>query len=314
MQNICLSICIPTKGRSDVLKNTLDSIYVDNLVDYDEFEVVISDSSDTSSVSEMLTAYSHYPNIVYKKNASEGFLNLICALKMGKGTFLKLHNDYTVFKNGALASMIKFAKNEATIKPLVFFSNNELRKNEVLRYNSFDTFTYELSFFNTWATGFSIWKQDFDKHSSMDVSQLFPHTSLLLLQHDKGSFVINDRSLFTHQEVSKKGGYNLFDAFAVQYLKMMEGCLKKNQITINTFNHIKQDLFDNFLVIWYYNTKIAANQYTFDLSGIKASIKIYYSEASYYRMIIVAYKKDFLKNAKRAAGAIKRRSKRMFAR
>ncbi|MDB5149459.1 MAG: glycosyl transferase family 2 [Mucilaginibacter sp.] len=314
MKNICLSICIPTKGRSDVLKNTLDSIYLDNEADYHDFEVVISDSSNTGSVSEMLTAYSQYPNITYEKNTSEGFLNLICALKMGKGTFLKLHNDYTVFSKGALAQMINFAKNEATIKPLVFFSNNELKSNSVLRYDSFDTFTYELSFFNTWSTGFSIWKQDFDKYSNMEVNQLFPHTSLLLFQYDKEAFVINDVSLFSHQEVSKKGGYNLFDAFAVQYLKLIEGCLNKKQITMNTFNHIKQDLFDNFLVVWYYNTKIAANQYTFDLSGIKASIKIYYSEASYYRMIMLAYKRDFLKNAKKAIRSVVRRSKGIFAR
>ncbi|MEZ2334979.1 glycosyltransferase family 2 protein [Mucilaginibacter sp. RCC_168] len=297
--SICLSICIPTKGRLEILKNTLDSIYSDYEGNYDEFEVVISDNSTDELLPQMLNAYKQHPNIVYEKTNVEGFLNSINALKMGKGLFLKLHNDYTILKKGALAEIISFVKTEAEKKPLIFFSNYERRRNDIARYDSFDSFIYDLSFLNTWSTGFAIWKEDFNVYSKMDLNEVFPHTSLFLFQHEKRSFVINDILLFNNYEVNKKGGYNLFNAFAVQYLSMVEDCLKKNQITQHTFNHIKQDLFKNFLVVWYYNTKVAINQYTFDLSGIKASIKVYYSELCYYQMIILAYKRAFLKNAKK---------------
>jgi glycosyltransferase involved in cell wall biosynthesis len=297
--NICLSICIPTKGRLEILKNTLDSIYSDYEGNYEEFEVVISDNSKDGLLPQMLAAYNHHPNIVYEKTTSEGFLNSINALKIGKGQFLKLHNDYTKFKEGALAEMLSFIKREATLKPLIFFSNFEKGNNNIIGFNSFDSFIYDLSFLNTWSTGFAIWKEDFDKYSKIEVNKIFPHTSLLLFQHEKKSFVINDIFLFNNQDVNKKGGYNLFNAFAVQYLRMVEDCLKQNLITLQTFKHIKHDLFKNFLVIWYYNTKVATNQYTFDLSGIKASIKVFYSEAQYYKMIALAHKMAFFKNAKK---------------
>lgn len=297
--DICLSICIPTKGRLEILKNTLDSIYLDYEGSHEEFEVVISDNSTDDLLPQMLSQYDCHPNIVYEKTTSEGFLNSINALKMGKGMFLKLHNDYTIFKAGALSEMISFIKHEATAKPLIFFSNDEKGNNKIARFNSFDSFIYDLSFLNTWSTGFAIWKEDFHKYSRKEVNKIFPHTSLMLYQYEKKSFVINDVSLFSNQEVNKKGGYNLFNAFAVQYLKMVEDCLKQKQISLRTFKHIKQDLFKKFLVVWYYNTKVAINQYTFDLSDIKASITVFYSEIEYYRMIISAHKMAVFKSVKR---------------
>lgn len=297
--SIWLSICIPTKGRVEILKNTLDSIYLDYEGSYDDFEVVISDNATDDLLPQMLEGYNKYPNIFYEKSTSKGFLNSMNALKIGKGLLLKLHNDYTTLNKGALVEMISFVKEVVTLKPLIFFSNFELRNNKITACNSFDTFSYEVSFLNTWSTCFAIWKEDFDKQSKMPVNQIFPHTSLLLAQHQKSSFIVNDTLLFGNQDIPKKGGYNLFEAFACQYLEMMEGCLRENQITEHTFKHIKQDLFKNFLVPWYYNTKIATNQYTFNLSGIEASIKKYYSETHYYLMILEAYKRAFLTSIKK---------------
>ncbi|MDB4904557.1 MAG: hypothetical protein JWQ63_3838 [Mucilaginibacter sp.] len=299
MINIYLSICIPTNGRLNILKNTLDSIYSDCKVNYDEFEVILSDNSTDDLLLEMLSSYKQYPNIVYIKSTSEGFLNSINALRTAKGLFLKLHNNYTMLNKGALTKMISFIKEEMALKPLIFFSNKELKRNNVKRYNSFDMFAYDLSFWNTWSTGFAIWKEDFDKYSTMQVNKMFPHTSLLLFQHGKSSFVINDVSLFNNQDIPKKGGYNLFETFAVEYLKMVENCLENKQIISKTFQHIKYDLFKNFLVMWYYYTKIAKNEYTYDLSGIKSSIGVFYPKTHYYGMILLAYKLAFMKIVKK---------------
>jgi hypothetical protein len=295
MINIYLSICIPTNGRLDILKNTLDSIYSDLEVNYDEFEVVLSDNSNDDLLLKMLSSYDKYPNIVYFKTTSEGFLNSINALKMAKGVFLKLHNNYTIFNKGALGKIISFIKNEITLKPSVFFSNGQLKKNDVMRYNSFDSFIYDLSFWATWSSGFSIWKKDFDEYSKMEVNKMFPHTSLLLSQNSKKNFLINDILLFVNQDIPKKGGYNLFETFAVIFLQMLDDCLKSNRITEKTFRHIKLDMFKNFLIIWYCNTKIVKNEYTFILSGIKSSMKVYYSSLSYYRMILSAYARAFIR-------------------
>ena len=297
--NIYLSICIPTKGRLEIVKDTLDSIFLDTDVGYNDFEVVLSDNSDNDLLKDLLADYKQYPNIVYGKTTVEGFFNSINALQMGKGCLLKLHNDYTRFNKTALKRMIDFVKAEMAIRPMVFFSNNELKRKTVQRYRTFDEFSYDLSFLGTWSTGFAIWKEDFDKCSKTSLNKIFPHTSLLFEQHYQKSFVINDEELFYNQTVYTKGGYNLFQAFSVQYLNMVQNSFKEENLSKKTFDHIKSDLFNRFLITWYYNTKVAKNSYTYDLSGIKESVTIYYSVAQYYYMIGCAYLLSFLKKAKK---------------
>jgi abequosyltransferase len=290
-----LSICIPTKGRLAILKDTLDSIFADKSLNYDDFEVVLSDNSDNYLLEDLLAQYKEYPNIVYGKTNVEGFFNSINALKLGRGIFLKLHNDYTRFDNRALQRMIEFVKAETQEKPLIYFSNTELKKRDILRYKSFNDFCYALSFLGTWSTGFAIWKEDFDKCDKDHLNKIFPHTTLLFEQYYKGAFIINDEKLFSNEIVYTKGGYNLFHAFAVQYLNMTEESFKTGNITRKTFRHIKYDLFRNFLIAWYYNTKVAKNQYTYDLSDIKKSGTTYYNYFEYYLMIVLAYIKYVLK-------------------
>ncbi|MFZ0596871.1 MAG: glycosyltransferase [Flavobacterium sp.] len=289
MSNIYLSICIPTNGRLEILKKTLDSIFINCEVSFSDFEVVISDNSTDNLLEELLTSYKEFPNIIYSKTNSEGFLNSVNALNMGQGLFLKLHNNYTIFKKGGLKQIIAFIKNETIDKPVTFFTNGVLKNSDIMNFDNFNSFTSELSYWNTWSTGFAIWKEDLEKYSQKDLNKMFPHTSLLLRQNDKKSFLINNESIFINQEVSQKGGYNLFKTFGVDYLLMMKELEKKSIISSNTFKKIKSDLFNNFFVEWYFNTKIKNNNYTYDLTDIRGSIKEYYSINEYYYLIFLSY-------------------------
>jgi len=297
--NIYISICIPTKGRLETVKRTLDSIFADTDVDYNDFEVVLSDNSDNDELKNLLKEYQQYPNIVYGKTSVEGFYNSISALQMGKGSLLKLHNDYTRFNNNSLRRMIAFVKSYVSEKPYIYFSNNELNCRDIQFYDSFDDFNYHLSFLGTWSTGFAIWKEDFDKCPQNNLNRIFPHTQLLFEQYYKKTFLINDESLFSNEIIYTKGGYNLFNGFAVQYLAMVEKSFQEKHLSKRTFEHIKGDLFKRFLIVWYYNVKIAKNSYTYDLSGIKNSILKYYSVSEYYYMIGRAYFLAFLKKIKK---------------
>ncbi|OXA92186.1 glycosyltransferase family 2 protein [Flavobacterium hercynium] len=287
MGNVYLSICIPTNGRIEILKNTLDSIYNNCTVDFSEFEIVLSDNSKNDELIDLLHDYKKYPNIVYRKTNCEGFLNSINALKLGQGDFLKLHNNYTAFTDQGLTQLMAFIKGEYVMKPLVFFTN--LGKDSLKKYNSFDEFNSELSFWNSWSSGFSIWKKDFDKISNVEVNKMFPHTSLFLLQYSKKSYIKNDVVYFNNQEVSKKGGYDLFKTFAVDYLRMIEQATLEGNLSNETFNKIKKDLYFDFLISWYQNTKILKNDYTFQLDNIKESLAVYYSKNSYYKLVVWAY-------------------------
>jgi abequosyltransferase len=294
---LLLSICIPTNGRIELLKNTLDSIFSNCFVPVSEFEVVISDNSSNDEVLDLLENFKDYPNIIYSKSDSLGFLNSINALKLGNGEFLKLHNNYTMFDGEGLAKLISFIKNQIKTKPLIFLKNTGV--NKISKFDNFDDFCSELTFWNTWSTGFTIWRSDFVANSEADFNLMFPHVTLQNYMWVKSSFIINEHRYFINQEVEGKGGYNLFKTFAVDYLEIMNHLFQKNIIKIETFNKIKNELFFKFLVVWYFNTKIKKNKYTFDLSEIKKHISVYYGGYGYFKLLFFAYflviKKIYLK-------------------
>jgi glycosyltransferase involved in cell wall biosynthesis len=294
MSNILLSICIPTKDRIEILKNTLDSIF-SQVEDFSEFEVVISDNSITNELPELLKQYSNIPNIVYQKNDVPGFMNSINALRMGQGELLKLHNDYTELKKGSLNRMLDIIKKNKFKRPLLFFSDSSLNDISVAEYTNFNDFMYTISYFSTWSTCFCIWKYDFNLLSNIEYDNMFPHTSLLLEQSDKESYIVNNEDLFYNQATPGKGGVNLFHNFCVLYLNMLAGCLEKKVIHKRTFNHIKEHMFLSFLIPWYYNTKIKKNNFTYDMTGIKSSLNVYYPSHYYYRLLIRAWFGFFLK-------------------
>ena len=278
----------------DILKNTLDSIFQNCNDSYVDFEVILSDNSNNRDLELMLReSYSHIPNIIYSKSAYPGFLNSINALKIANGDFLKLHNNYTMFTKSGLVDLISFIKKEYQIKPLIYFKNSG--KNGLQHFNVFNDFTYELSYWNSWSTGISIWREDFHKIMSFDFDKMFPHVSLLIYQNYKKNYIINDNIYFINQEVNSKGGYNLFKTFSVDYLNLMKFALLKYIISEKTYNKIKSDLLYKFLPLWYFNTKLKKNKYTFDLSKIKHYIKVNYGHIGFFKMVILAYIILFLK-------------------
>jgi hypothetical protein len=290
---IILSICIPTNGRISIIEKTLDSIYENLELDSKNFEVILSDNSSDHQLEFLLIKYCKYSNIVYAKSKNHGFLNSVNALKLGQGRFLKLHNNYTKFEKNSLHQLINFIKQNDEFKPLVFFTNNG--KNDLKTFNSFDELNNELTYWNSWSTGFSIWKSDFDKISNIQFNKMFPHLSLFFNQYDKKSFVINDFHYFENQYVPNKGGYNLFQVFSVEYVNILKSALDVKIITNETFKKIKKKLLKEFLTTWYFNTILIKNKYTFQLDNIQNNIKINYGKTGYYLLLFYSYSLFFKK-------------------
>jgi abequosyltransferase len=295
MQNkisqLLLSICIPTRGRADILIGTLESIFRSKS-DPLFYEVVIYDSSIEESIEPKLRSQFDVPNLRYVKGENFGYLNLIEAMKLGSGQYLKMHNDYSIFEDGSIDMMIQEIEKHLQIQTLLVFTNGSLRKLSTISYPSFNDFMFELSFYSTWSNVFGMWKQDLDLLSDKELNSMFPHTSLLFFMSDKTKYVINDTVLFENVDIHNKGGYNLFHVFGHDYLGMIEACRKDLKISALTFEQIKTDMLYNFFIPWYSQTKILKNSYTFSLTDIKKSIRTYYSEYDYFKMIILAYKRS----------------------
>jgi hypothetical protein len=286
-----LSICIPTRNRAIVLHKTLLSIFnsYSNSLD---FEVVIYDSSDNSDTETMVKSDFCNANLSYVKGEDFGYLNLIEAMKLGSGEYLKLHNDYAVFNEGSIQIMIDEIEKRLNTESLLLFSNGSLRQLTTSTFISFDDFLNKLSFYSTWSNVFGMWNKDFSLLYDVNLNPMFPHTTLLFLMSDKAEYNINDSLLFRNIDIQNKGGYNLFHVFSKDYLGMVEACYAERKISLKTFTHIKTDMYYNFFIPWYSQTKILKNVYTFSLKNIKQSITAHYSEYEYFKMVYLAYKRS----------------------
>lgn len=280
-----LSICIPTYNRQDILKKTLESIYSDlNGIEIEDFEVIISDNEPNCSSKNIAEMFA-FKNLHYFHTTCEGFLNSLYALKYANGHLLKLHNNYTQLKKGSLKLLIDESKNNIETKAIIFYTDGLQLSGKTEHFFTFDDFMYQLSYFSSWSTGFSIWKEDLDKIvDSIEINQYFPQTSLLLAQTKKSTYIINDLSLFHNQNVPKKGGYNIFRVFAVDYIKLIEESFQKKAITKKSFEKIKKELLFNYLSVRYFKT-VLLKMDNFEKNNIKKNIEIYYSASAYYFMI-----------------------------
>lgn len=283
-----LSICIPTYNRLDILRNTISSIYSDlDDVCMDDFEVVISDNSKEHTTQPIVAEFK-YENLHYFPTTCEGFKNSFFALSYGKGDFLKLNNNYTMFKKGTLKILIEQLKGLKEEKPQVIYTNGLRIIKKVTYCRSFDEYMYTLSYFCSWSAGYGMWKEDFDKvKNSVEIDKYFPQTSLLLSQNYKNSFAVDDRCLFEDQHVPKKGGYNIFKVFSVDFLNLIHTAYSETKISRTTYKKIKTDLLYKYLSVRYFKTVIARLD-NFEHTDIKKSILTYYSKKQYYLMLFIS--------------------------
>ncbi|HSC53216.1 MAG TPA: hypothetical protein VLC98_06350 [Phnomibacter sp.] len=267
----------------------MDSIYDDlNGVDLNHFEVIVSDNEANATSKELVSTYK-YDNLHYHETNCEGFLNSFYALKYGRGFLLKLHNNYTMLKPKTLQYLINEAKENVGLNPVIFYTDGLNGKVGVSTFRTFDDFMFNLSYFSSWSTGFSIWKASFDEiESSLLINNYFPQTSLLLSLSDEKRFVMNNLTLFNNQNIPKKGGYNIFKVFAVDYVDLLKSAFEKKKISQKTFQKIKSDLITKYLSMRFFKTVIVGID-NFEKADIEKNIRVNYSKAAYYKMILFSF-------------------------
>lgn len=283
-----ISLCIPSSGRVRFLEKTLDSIYAQK-TDSSFFEVCISDNSDNSETKELLESkYSNKDNLVYKKSSEHSYLNLIDALKMGSGTYLKLLNDYTSFKDiQTLNNMIHFVSQYKDTNVILFFKSQK-KDCEIVECNDFNSFLKSVSYINTSAPCFGIYRNEFMKitESGIPVNKWFPHVSLLYNQ-DASHFVVVDKTLYETPRIKKKGGYNLPMVFGKEYIQMNEKLLKAGRIKQDTFDFLRLETLD-FISDWYSMSKHDKKHCAFDFTDTEKWLSCYYTEDEiqcFYKML-----------------------------
>lgn len=296
MDDILLSLCIPTNGIIEWVFPVLDSIYGQS-EDESLFEVVVMDNGDNNQFYTMMLDYQkEHSNLIYKKTDAYEFLSEIETYKAASGKFIKFINHRTKLMPGTLQYYIRFVLEHQQEKPVVYFLNGALKKQKtVLCLNSFDMFVRELSYYSSWSTGMAFWKSDFENiltslcHSNI----LFPHTDILFAITDRNQYIIDNHVLLDEIPAgdSPKGRYNLFHAFAVEYPSIMIDLYRQNKISIQTWKIVKKDNLD-FVRSLYLAYILRKKKCSYDLSLYTDSLSIFYSKYQ----VIFGIPKIILKN------------------
>ena len=283
---LLLSLCIPTNGAVQWVLPVLDSIYHQNY-DHSRYEVVITDNGKDSQLANYLKDYD-YPNLRYIPTTDEGFLNLVTSLKEGRGLFCKMINHRSVLLPGTIEKMVYLVERYKDNQPVLYFSDGHVKGSEIIDCKDLDQFVTNLNFWVSWSAGIGIWRKDIEHIDSVELDKMFPNMSLLLNLRKESQYVIWNQRYEQMGDESGKGGYDLFDTFAVHFLDIIKSLLDGRRINLRTFNIVKNDLF-GFLTNLYKSEVILPTKHTFILKDIKKSMKVYYGMYGYWRMVVHAY-------------------------
>lgn len=298
MENIKLSLCIPTNGVTEWVMPVLDSIY-EQKVNQSLFEVVVTDNGNNQDFKNAMHQYEKkVRNLVYKETGAKGFTNQICAFELAKGKLIKFLNHRASLLPGTLNYLLDFVDENKINKPYVYFSNGALGSYDTKKFDSFDSFAYNLSYYLSWSAGVALWNEDFHKvHLKYNYSNMFPHLNFIFPYSNKSLFILDDTKLFDHKETdaTKKGKYNLFSTFGLEFIDCITDSYKRDEISLETLEKIKRDN-GKFLVELNYTYCIRKKPCSYDLSDRKKSLSKYYKPAqiqveSYIYMIKMILKK-----------------------
>lgn len=263
--DILLTIAIPTFNRCDLLDKSLGSIVSSPGFDQ-RVEIVVSDNFSTDNTRQIVEKHMRsYPNIKYHRNPENisAGPNYIKALSLGSGEYLKLINDSILFKPGTLRFLLDTIEKHLHTKEAIFFYNNTSRRDYTkIDCKDLNDFVQKASFWVTWIGSFGAWRDDFakltdkDRYIDLQLAQV-DWTFRIVKLHNT---VIYCGNFFKALPLQKKGDYNFFQVFIINYLSLYKEYLKSGDIKKITFLKEKYSLYNDFVCPWFNKIYISPNR------------------------------------------------------
>ncbi len=278
--NILLSLCVPTNGVIEWVVPVLDSIYADK-VPLSDFEVIVTDNGKKNEFAALMSEYEkRYDNLIYVQTEAVQFQNQIEAFKLAKGSLIKFVNHRMVLLPGTLNYLIQYARENSEDKPTTYFSNGELKNlPEVSEIGTFDEYVRKLSYYSSWSAGTTMWKTEFEMmDKNMTFNRFFPHIDMVFFNRTGTKYKIVNKVLMSEISVddTKKGRYDLFDAFAYEYVRVLESLYSQGHITKRTFDYVKKEN-RRFVAGLYYRYVVRKQPCSYELGGFNKAVGHYYS-------------------------------------
>lgn len=263
--DILLSICIPTFNRGAALRETLESIVSqDAFRNGNQVEVVVSDNASTDDTAEVCAEFARrFPGkvIVQRQERNIWTANFHQAMSLGRGQYLKLHNDTLLIREGALAPLLDVIGQLVRARPVMFMTNGNRVKegsNLLEECRTLDDFIQNVSFFATWMGGFGLWREDLGLAAAFDSdTNHLVQTELVCRQVAQGRPAV---VFFGNYFISKqdfRGTYNWTEVFGKNYLGVLKKFVASGQLSPATYAQAKQEVLFRHILPTYFNPKNA---------------------------------------------------------
>jgi glycosyltransferase involved in cell wall biosynthesis len=277
--NRLISICIPTYNRASFLDKTIQSIITQELFsNYLEFELIICNNGSTDHTHEICCKYLElgFRNLFYIKNTETlpPSLNHKKVLNCSKGTFVKLSGDTQIYSINFLSTLQKIVKDNYEKKPLIFFSNCELKSS--ISGHGINDFIKICSYKITHIPTCGFWKENNILYTNTDeLDQLPQVTETLDYLKQKSIFIICNDKIFTNQNINQKSGYDLIDVFLDLYSMKLFKYVSSNHLSKKNYELEQNNIILNFIAPWLARIKIFPNIYKFEAFDFEKRIFFY---------------------------------------
>lgn len=291
-----LSICIPTNGVVEWMIPVVESIYSQG-VNYDLFEVVITDNGGKDDLERALQAYC-YPNLHYYRTQAQGFTNQIDAFEKCSGLFCKMLNHRSKMQPGSIEKLIALVNRYKDGKPILYCAEGNAKGGNLIECANTDEFVRSLSYWVSWSAGTGAWRSDLCNLQRDEVDAMFPHTSFLFGLREESKYVVWNEKYEVMSSDAGKGGYDLFHTFGVGFLDIINGLRIKKRVRQETFIKVKRDLY-GFLSSLYVSEVLLPSKHTFIIGDVRQSMNVYYGDFYYKKMVLVGKLKATYRYLKR---------------
>jgi glycosyltransferase involved in cell wall biosynthesis len=252
-----LSICIPTYNRAEYLVGALENITSDPAFD-ERVEIVISDNASTDDTKDVVGYFiKSYSNIYYYKNLENiRDQNFILALSRGRGKYLRLFNDTLRLKHGVLQTMLDIIIKTPETESIFFMQNIHFNGNieRVCEIKGTNELLSEVSYYITWIANFGCWNSEISKINNPNNYAPLQLTQVdWFLQITETSFTVKIYfgDYFNSILPKHKGGYNIFEVFVNNYLRI----LRTHKISLFQYEIEKYRLLRYFIMPWWINIR-----------------------------------------------------------
>lgn len=292
-----LSICIPSFNRVDVLQQCLDSIL--KVCNSNDIEVVVSDNCSTDGTRDLCEQYQRkFSQLKYYVNEENigADANILRSLELGSGMFLKLNNDYSIYKEGSLEYLLNVVKKYSREKPVLFFNQGAVCECEE-QFSTIDDIVLREGWGMSWIGCYGYWKDDFDSWQNRDARQdtMFQQVDWFIRSYKKKRKIVYVQKRLTDRKetISKQGGYDFIRVHTTNYFVQFEELVNEKLLKKTSLINLKKRVL-SCMLSWITKLKEDnGNKYSYEYNSPLIHL---FTEYKMYPWFYIAIAKFEIKN------------------